>query len=61
VIAFDSCNRARKPEDHWPIIAAAEPDLVLVIGDDCCADVRPDEITRERREPARDAARIEKT
>ena len=32
VIAFGSCNRQNKPQDHWNIIRAANPDLFLWTG-----------------------------
>ena len=32
VIAFGSCNRQNKPQDHWNIIRATNPDLFLWTG-----------------------------
>ena len=33
VIAFGSCNRQNKPQDHWEVIRAVNPDLLLWTGD----------------------------
>ena len=33
VIAFGSCNRQNKPQDHWEVIRAVNPDLFLWTGD----------------------------
>ena len=32
VVAFGSCNRQNKPQDHWDVIRATNPDLFLWTG-----------------------------
>ena len=31
-VAFGSCNRQNKPQNHWDVIGAIEPDLFLWTG-----------------------------
>lgn len=31
-VAFGSCNRQNKPQSHWAVIGAADPDLFLWTG-----------------------------
>lgn len=38
-IAFGSCNNQRLAQSHWPVISAASPDLMLMMGDNVYGDL----------------------
>ncbi|MBQ72680.1 MAG: phosphodiesterase [Planctomycetaceae bacterium] len=57
-IAFGSCNREDRPQSFWPIIADADPQLCLLIGDNVYADSRPNEQGRMVAMEPRNAAEI---
>jgi alkaline phosphatase D len=55
-IAFGSCNDQRLAQDHWDAILAADPQLLLMLGDNVYGDVTSAELTELRAAYARLAA-----
>lgn len=52
-IAFGSCSDQRLPQPHWDAIAAAHPQLLLLLGDNVYGDVTSAELTELREAYAR--------